>query len=123
MTGDISVHRCYIEAALKYADGSHMFEDVAAAVAAGRMQYWPGPSSAIITEILDYPQYKALNFFLAGGNLPELERMTPLILEWGKAQGCKKALFAGRRGWERTFLTRSGWGVSDLVVLEKAIDE
>lgn len=118
MTGDISAHRSYIEAALKYADGSHTFEDVRDLVAQDRMHFWPGPNSAIVTEILEYPQYKVLNFFLAGGTLTELEQMTPHILAWGKEQGCKKATFLGRRGWERTFLTATGWTQPNMVVLE-----
>lgn len=119
---DLAKYRSQIEAALSFADGSHTFEDVRDLVEAGRMQFWPGPSSAIVTEVIEYPQHRVLNFFLAGGNLSELEGMTPEILEWGKAKGCSKAVFAGRRGWERTFLTRTGWAPSQLVVLEKQID-
>lgn len=118
---ELADRRDQIEAALQYADGSHRFEDIVAAVEAGRMQFWPGPGSAIITEILETPGYKSVNFFLAGGELPELERMTPVVLEWAKAEGCTKAIFAGRPGWERTFLTRTGWEKSKLVVLEKQL--
>lgn len=118
---DISVHRRQIEDALVYSGGSHSFEDVADAVAAGKMQYWAAPSSAIVTEILAYPQHLALNFFLAGGNLAEIEKMTPIILDWGREQGCKQAVFSGRPGWERTFLKATGW-VPRLVVFEKSLD-
>lgn len=118
MTVDISAFSSYIEDALVYANGSHTFEDVRAAVAAGRMQFWPGVKSVIITEILENPRYKALNLFLAGGNLAELERMTPLVLDWGRDQGCSRAMFLGRSGWERTFLTRTGWTKTPMVVLE-----
>lgn len=118
---DISVHRRQIEAALEYTGGTHSFEDVAAGVAAGTMQYWPAPSSAIITEIIEHPQQRVLNFFLAGGNLAEIEEMTPIILGWGREQGCKLAAFTGRPGWERTFLKSSGW-VPRLVVFEKQLD-
>lgn len=106
---DISVYRQYIEGALGYARGSHTFEDVVAAVARGEMQFWPGAASAIVTEIVRYPQHTTLNFFLAGGNLAELEAMTPPILAWAKAKGCATAVLSGRKGWERTFLTRDGW--------------
>lgn len=118
---DISAHRSYIEAALEYADGSHTFDDVAEAVAAGRMQFWPAPASAVITEILESPRQRSLNFFLAGGNLAELETMTPTILEWGRREGCTKAILFGRRGWEKTFLTRTGWAQAKLVVFEKSL--
>ena len=121
MIGDISAHKCYIEAALEYADGSHTFQDVSDAVAAGRMQFWPGPASAVITEILESPRQRSLNIFLAGGNLAEIEVMAPTILDWGRRQGCTKAIFLGRPGWERTFLMRTGWAPAKLVVFEKQL--
>lgn len=83
--------------------------DVVAAIDAGAMQFWPGTNSAIVTEIGVYPRCKVLHFFLAGGNAAELEAMTPFVLAWGRTQGCTKATLAGRKGWERSFLTRTGW--------------
>lgn len=117
----IENYRRQIEAALEYAGGTHTFEDVAAAVDAGAMQLWTGPNSVVVTEILQFPRYKALNFFLAGGNMAELEAMHGGIIEWAREQGCERALFTGRKGWERTFLTRTGWTNSELVVLEKVL--
>lgn len=119
---DIAAYRSYIEAALQYAGGTHTFEDVTAGVAEGRMQFWPGVRSAIITELLESPRARTLHFFLAGGDLAELEAMEPLVIAWGKTQGCTAASMVGRKGWERTFLTqRAGWE-SRLAVFEKALD-
>lgn len=121
---DLSGYRKYIEDALEYAGGTHTYDDVIEAVRSGAMQAWPGPSAIIITELQDYPQKRAINFFLAGGeksSLAEMAVIEPLILEWAKKQGCTVATFAGRPGWERTFLTTRGWE-SKLVVLEKALD-
>jgi hypothetical protein len=87
-------------------------------VAAGRLQFWPGERSCIVTELIEYPKYTQLHFFLAGGRLEELMAMVPLVEEWGKSRGCTRASLIGRRGWERTFLVRSGWK-QDLVLLEK----
>lgn len=122
MSESIEDYRAGIEAALVYAGGTHTFDDIVAGVAAGDYQFWPGPSSVVITEIVEYPRLRALNFFLAGGgNLAELEAMTPHILEWGRTQGCTRALFTGRRGWTRTFLTRTGWVNSQLETLSKEL--
>lgn len=101
--------RAPIEAALEYAGGSHTYEDITKAVAEGRMQFWAGPRSAVVTEVVQYPQYKALQFFLAGGDLKELEAMAEGIEEWGRQQGCTRVVFTGRKGWERTFLVRRGY--------------
>lgn len=114
-------YRSQIEAALAYADDSHDFEDVAASVASGNMQYWPGVRSVIVTEIIVYPRYKALNFFLAGGDLAELEFMYPRVEAWGRMMGCDRAVLTGRKGWERSFLTRrEGWHPT-LAVFEKPL--
>ena len=118
---DISAYRQYIEGALAYAGGSHTYDDVRELVEQGRLQFWPGVHSAVVTEIIESPRTRLLNIFLAGGNLAEIEAMAPGILEWGKQQGCSSAVFTGRKGWERTFLMRTGWAPS-LVVFEKKLD-
>lgn len=118
----LAPYRGAIEAALAYAGETHTYEDIVAGIDAGNFQAWPGQRAIVITAVDAQPQAKILHFFLAGGgDLPELERMTSGILDWGRAQGCARAVFLGRRGWERTFLTRTGWEVQPLVVLEKAL--
>ena len=109
MSQDIEDFRPQIDAALIYAGGTHLFEDVKGMVEREECQFWPGVDSCVITQIHFEPRRRILNIFLAGGDLAEIEAMTPLILQWGYEQGCTVAAFTGRRGWERTFLTRTGW--------------
>lgn len=118
---DIDAYRPQIEAALAYSGGTHTFEDIRAMVAEGRLQFWPGPHSVGITEIQATPQRRTLNIFLAGGDAAELEALLPAVIEWAKTQGCTHGLMIGRRGWERTFLTRTGWTVAPTVVLERKL--
>lgn len=101
--------RKYIEDALEYSAGTHTFNDIAAGVLSGKFQLWPNHNSAVVTEIVVYPQLKDLHFFLAGGNLDELKAMRPLIEQWGKSIGCTRVSLAGRKGWERTFLKDEGY--------------
>ena len=101
--------RQYIEDALEYSKGTHNFDDIAAGVLSNRYQFWPNKSSAVVTEIIVYPQAKALHFFLAGGNLDELKQMRPVIENWGRSVGCTRVTLAGRKGWERTFLKDEGY--------------
>lgn len=123
MTPDIEQFREPLEAALAYTDGAFNFEDVKEGVATGKYQYWPGEHSVVVTELQVTPHQKHLVFFLAGGgNLAELESMTPKILEWGRLQGCTHASFFGRPGWERSFLTRTGWNPR-LVVFNKELSD
>ena len=114
--------RPYIEVALQYSGGTHTFEDVAAQISEGKLVFWPGVTSAIVTEIIEYPRKRTLHFFLAGGNIPELRAMYPGSIEWGRKQGCDSVPLTGRKGWVRSFLTREeGWNES-LVVMTKDLD-
>lgn len=112
--------RPQIEAALSYSGGTHNFNDVCEQITAGRLQFWPGPRSVVVTEIIEYPRQRTLHFFLAGGHMAELEAMLPTILEWGRAQGCTSASLTGRKGWVRSFLKDEGWNES-LVTMTKAL--
>jgi hypothetical protein len=119
---DFSDYRTHIEAALGFAGDTHSAADVAAMIEAGHAHFWPGPSSVVVTEFHCYPRRKVLHFWLAAGNAHELAQMEPVILGWGKRQGCTQASLVGRKGWTRSFLTASsGWTVSPLVLMEKAL--
>lgn len=123
MTDDPVWARCapYISDALEYAGGSHTLADVWHGIEGGGYQLWPGERSAIVTEMLQTPGHLTLHFFLAGGSLPELEGMLPVILAWGREQGCTRASLLGRHGWQRTFLRRLGWRPT-AVLMETPLD-
>lgn len=98
------LERCrpWISAALAYAGGTHAFEDVAEAIAEGRMQLWPAPRGCLVTEIILFPRRTALNVFLAGGEMGQLFEMHDDLVAWAKAQGCETLMMAGgRKGWGR----------------------
>lgn len=103
--------RCepYVAAALEYAEDTHTLEDVFMSVLAGHRQFWPGERSAIVTEVQQFPQKKVMHFFLAGGELEELNQMQRAIEPWAREQGCKSITLAGRRGWLRSFLREEGY--------------
>lgn len=101
----------YLQEALGYTGNTHTLDDVRRGIADGLLQLWPAPTSAIVTELITYPTgVKVVNFFLAGGNMAEVKSLYHIVLQWARAEGCTRASFTGRRGWERTFLTRDeGW--------------
>lgn len=118
---ELQEYKFQIEAALEHTGGTHVFEDVQTAVEKGELQFWPGLNSVILTEIQDTPQQRILNFFLAGGNSVELEAMLPLVEQWGKSIGATRATLYGRKGWGKSFLTKSQGYKESLVVLEKTL--
>lgn len=98
-----------IAAALEYAGGTHTLDDVRDFLAAGRVQIWPGVDSVVITEFVEFPQMRTLNYWLAGGDMAELVDMENCIAPWAKAHGCTRITLHGRKGWERTFLAGRGY--------------
>ena len=109
----------HLENALAYAGGTHDLTDVYLAIAARDMQFWPGEESVIVTELVDYPQRKVCNFFLAGGSLAELEEMAATVEQWAKEQGCDSATLTGRPGWQKTFLRGKGYSTSGVAMTKE----
>lgn len=94
--------RHWIEGALEHDGGLYLIEDVEAAIEAGEATFWPGRESACVTQFWEFPRAKALNFWLAGGDLEELlGEMLPEIEAWARAHDCTRLVVAGRRGWAR----------------------
>lgn len=114
-------YRKQIEAALSYSDDSHSFDDIKEGVRQGTLQFWPGFSSVVITEVIVFPRYKALNLFLAGGNLIELQAMLPEIENYARHVGADRIVLTGRKGWLRSFMVHEGYA-EKLVVMEKKLN-
>ena len=108
--GQTELERCrpWIEAALEYSGGTHLFEDVEAGLMSGVMQLWPSPKGCIVTEIVVYPRKKVLNVFLGGGELDQILDMHSDVIAWSKAQGCEALMMTGRFGWKKP-LEKHGW--------------
>ena len=71
---------------------------------------WPGPYGGVPPfDRIKVSDFKPALKFAMAENLREIEAMEPVILDWGRAQGCDTATFTGRKGWARTFLTKKGW--------------
>lgn len=112
-----------IEKALAYTNGTHTMQDIWDCIKEGKLQFWYGAESIVLTEILQTPQRSILHFFLIGGSLSELQRMYPDIIEWGKRQGCTRASGTGRAGWQRiAFLQEDDWTPTG-VVFEKELQD
>jgi hypothetical protein len=112
-----------IIAALQRSGGTHSLEDVREALNKHHAQIWWGPNSVIITEIERTPRKKILRFWLVGGVLEEVDKMVPLIIEWGRGLGCDRVVAVGRKGWERTPLIRDGGWRATHVIYEKELTD
>lgn len=103
MSGADELARCraFLEPALAYNGGTHGWSDIAEGIASGKMQLWPAPDGALVTELLRYPRQRVCNVFLGGGSLDQLRAMVPSVEAWAKAQGCQAVTVLGRPGWVR----------------------
>jgi hypothetical protein len=95
--------RCadYIVSALEYAGHSHTLQDVWQAITNKQAAFFPLEKSAIVVEIVDYPQRATCRIWLAGGDMEELIEAEKNICDWARGLGCDSMEIIGRKGWER----------------------
>jgi len=70
----------------------------------GRFQLFPhhNQQSCFVTELVIYPQSKALNLIFCAGRFEDLEEMLPSIESFAKHFGATKLYGGGRKGWIRS---------------------
>lgn len=79
-------------------------------VEAGRAHFWRwpmermlDPTACAVTNFAVFPRFKALNYWLLGGDMASIRAMLPNVETWGLMQGCTLFMGEGRRGFERAF--------------------
>lgn len=79
-------------------DKVHVWE----AVTAGGCHLWQNETAAVVTEITVYPTgVRALNAWLAGGDLEGVHDLDKQIDDFARAQGIQWRTILGRDGWLR----------------------
>ena len=101
LSDEFERHAHHIENALKHANHSHSVLDVLDAIKSGKAQFFSMENSAIVTEIVDYPQKSVCRIWLAGGDMDELLEAEKHIAAIAKSIGCTGMEIIGRKGWER----------------------
>jgi hypothetical protein len=81
--------------------GTHTASDVIREAREGRVQVWEGDGALIVTQIVDYPQLRALHYLAVAGTLPAVRELQATADAWGVIQGARRAEAVGRLGWER----------------------
>ena len=91
--------RCadYIVSALEYAGHSHTLQDVWQAITNKQAAFFPLEKSAIVVEIVDYPQRATCRIWLAGGDMEGLIEAEKNICDWARGLGCDSMEIIGRR--------------------------
>lgn len=105
----LEARRTQIEAALRYADGTHTYDDIVQMVLQNRLVWWPlDNSSFMLTEVISYPRQGHYHVFLAGGDLDTIRATQSDLINAAKLAGCSKLTLGGRRGWVKA-LHQLGW--------------
>ena len=99
----------YIEGAAKYTHGRYTADDIRQTFKEGGQQLWIAYDEkiygAVITEIVEYPQMKALIMHFTGGI--ELSKwkdeMLSVLRSFAKDANCKTIESFGRTGWKKVF--------------------
>lgn len=108
-----------LRGALEIAEG-HTQQTIEKALADGLTQLWDAHESFCLTELRKAPNgLLTVHLFLAGGKLEELRPLYPIIEGWAKSQGAVKVTALGRKGWEKSFLTREEGFRASLTYYEK----
>lgn len=117
-------YRVDIERALVYADHSHSFDDVAAKVLKGDLDVHVYEDALVIAELVQLPNYRIYNVFIAAGDLQTLIKVQRepggRFVQEAKKRRAKAITMTGRKGWLRA-LSKEGWE-QKLVTLSKELD-
>ena len=92
-------YRDMLEKALGHGHNTHSFGDIVNGVAGQDMQFWPMEKSCLVTEIVTYPNSRALHIFLAAGDLDEIKSIDDTLAMFGKQIYAQFISLSGRRGW------------------------
>ena len=94
--------RHLILAALEHAGDTHTEHDILDLLRNDQAQFWPAENSAMITEIVGYPNGSHCRIWLAGGNYDELRGLErDRVIPWARSRGCRRIELVGRKGWAR----------------------
>jgi hypothetical protein len=106
MTGAEKTER--LVKALEYGGPTHRVSDVIELLHARKAQLWERGDGCIITEIHDFPLFKAVHYWLIFGGLKDCLSLEHEINPWAIEQGCSIATACGRKGWGRV-AAPTGW--------------
>ena len=94
--------RHHILAALEHAGDTHTEHDILDLLRNDQAQFWPAENSAMVTEIVGYPNGSHCRIWLAGGEYEELRGLErDRVIPWARQRGCRRIELVGRKGWAR----------------------
>lgn len=90
-----------LERALDKAHGERTLDDLRDDCIRGDAQLWFRGESALVTQLIVYPRYKAARLLVCAGRMQDAIPGFADVKEWAQKEGCKAMEICGRRGWVR----------------------
>jgi hypothetical protein len=96
--------------ALVRAGDLYSLEDIIVRLADGRMQQFVQGESWLVTQVVDYPRARVLEFFLVVGSGPDLVYLEDQAVYYAISIGATQIRAFGRPGWAKAYLpNRPEW--------------
>jgi len=100
-----------VESCLKYQE-EYCIMDVKEGIATGKLMLWPhlkSQQSVIVSELIQFPQYRAMNLLFVAGNMSDCEEILEAVTAFARIAECKKLFGGGRKGWQRYATQKHGF--------------
>ena len=97
-----------LEAALEHGGGTYALHDIVAGLEDGRFQLFWNDDGTAVTEIIQAPQKRYLNIFLAAGEMKAVLKLHRKVEKFARKNGCDFMQATARKGWEK-FEPAFGW--------------
>lgn len=104
-----------VRKALRLGGDTHTMDDLVGALKRGEMQIHHNDRAVIITEIMQAPRRRYLNFVVVAGDMDAVDQLTPEVTQWALDHGCEFARASVRLGFEQPLKAR-GWRKSQIVM-------
>ena len=111
-----------LQRALDQGGNTHDVADVVDALRNEKARFWEAPDGFIITELEEFPKFKMVRYWLAGGVLEDCLSLEPVINRYAVEQGCTVATVTGRKGWG-PIGARTGWKPFGHVFAKRLVED
>jgi len=103
-----------LEQALEHGGGTFALHDIVEGLEEGRFQLFWNSGGMAVTEVIQCPQKRYLNIFLAAGEMKAVLKLHRKVEKFAREMECNFMQASARKGWEK-FNPEYGWKTTHTV--------
>jgi hypothetical protein len=103
-----------LEQALEHGGGTFALHDIVQGLEEGRFQLFWNNGGMAVTEVIQCPQKRYLNIFLAAGEMKAVLKLHKKVEKFAREMECNFMQASARKGWEK-FNPEYGWKTTHTV--------